>query len=449
MSNSSAPINVGEAVESASFGWLQLTVAILCGLVMVIDGYDLVAMGMVVTSLSNEWSIAPGGFGVDLVSPMSAALYGVLFGSAIAGYVADQVGRKLTVILMLMIASLFMALTSVATSIPELIGYRFLTGFGAGGSIPIAIALASEFAPKKIKNLMVIVTYSGAPFGAALGSFVGPGLIEEFGWQGIFYLGAIAPVIVCLLLMLLLPESVMYLVSKGKRRLAALKTLRAITGTDLPEDTVLILDEPKEPGGSFVMLFSNNRTPLTLLLWFVFFTVQFSVFYLNLWLPTVYEQAGNSIETALHALGNFNLGAFVGGVGIGLLADKIGPARALQLSFPIGALVMALLAVFSANSTVFLIGITLSGAVVVGSSVCLGPLAASLYPTMARSTGVGAGLGVGRLGSIIAPMIGAIIVAEQLGLKVYFAFVGVALVASFIGVLSLARSQNNIAGRES
>jgi len=141
----SADVDVGEFVDGSPIGPLHWVIVGLGCFITIIDGFDLVAMGMVVPNLSADWSLDPSAFSVAL----SAALVGVLFGSAAAGSMGDAIGRRWTLILMSVICAAFMGLTAIVTSMNELILYRFLTGFGAGGSIPVAIALTSEYMPAR------------------------------------------------------------------------------------------------------------------------------------------------------------------------------------------------------------------------------------------------------------------------------------------------------------
>ena len=428
-------MNIGKIIDNARLNWFHIRLIVLCGLVVLIDGYDLIAMGMALPTLARDWGMAPSEFG----TAMAAALFGVLFGSAFAGYLADRVGRRWTLISMLLTASIFMWMCSMATTMNQLIAYRFFTGFGAGGSIPVAIALTSEYVPARYRNLLVIVMYVGAPFGSVVGGFFGPQMIEQFDWEGIFYLGSVLPLLVCVLLAFLLPESIKFLAAAGRPQEQIHDLLGRISpGEELPGNE-FYLEEEEQAKGPIGELFGGVRTQMTLILWMIFFSCQFVIFFVSLWLPSVYEGAGKASETALNALGYYNLGAVAGGVVIGWFADRIGATRTLKFAFPFAAVALALLGFSSFDDLLFFSVAFVAGGAAIGTSLCLGPLAAHLYPTHARSTGVGWGLGFGRAGSIIAPYVGAMVLGLNVTIEHFFLISAVSPVISAIGICLLIR----------
>lgn len=432
--------NIAELIDDAPLGAFHIRLIVLCGMVVLIDGYDLISMGMALPTLAKDWGMPPSEFG----GAMAAALVGVLFGSAFAGYMADKVGRRWTLIAMLFIASVFMWLCATASSMNELIAYRFATGFGAGGSIPVAVALTSEYAPSRYRYILVLTMYVGAPLGSAVGGFVAPPLIEQFDWPGIFYFGSVLPIVVCIVLALFLPESIKFLTARGKpadviRRLLT----RVRPGVDT-SNTAFIVEEAPQQRGPIGELFGERRTQKTLILWVIFFAAQFVLFLVSLWLPTVYEAAGRAPAKALNALGFYNTGAAAGALTIGLLADKFGAPRTLKITFPFAAVALTVLGFTSGSDGLFFSVAFVAGGAAIGSSLCLGPLAASLYPTHARSTGVGWALGIGRAGSIIAPFAGATIVGMGATIESFFLVAAAAPLVCAVGIVLLVRQIGDI-----
>lgn len=440
-------LDVAQFVNSAKVGGFHLLITTLCALIMIMDGFDLISMGMVVPTLSDYWNVQQVVFSQNLVSPLSAVLFGVVFGSIGAGYLADRFGRRPVVILMLLLAAVCMLLTVTATSLNELIVYRFFTGIGAGGSIPIGIAIATEFVPDKYRSLMVMAMYTGAPVGASLGGLIGPELIQAYGWQGIFYFGAITQLIIAALLFFLLPESVKFMAGQpGKEA-----TLRLLLGRIRPDRDIsavaqFTFQQEEEVKSSITALFTESRARLTLALWLIFFGMQFVLFFVSLMMPAYLKAEGWTSTEALRPLGFYNLGAFVGGIGIGLLASRIGPARSLLISLPLSALLLVALGISVSQHSLFFALAFVTGAITIGSGLALAPLAAGIYPTQARSTGVGASLSVGRGGSIIAPFIGAIGLKAALSANGFFFVAAIAPVVCFIGVVLLMLLQRQRAG---
>lgn len=438
----STVLNVSDHVDTAPVKGFHILIMFLCALIVIMDGFDLTSMGMVVPTLSDEWGVQQSVFSQNLISPLSAVLFGVVFGSIIAGNLGDRFGRRPVVIAMLILAAFFMGLTSTAKTPDQLIIYRFFTGIGAGGSIPIAIAMAAEFAPTKHRPLMVMMMYSGAPLGTSLGGIIGPELINAFGWQGIFYFGAITQLLITVLIFLLMPESVKFLARLPGKTEEVLKLLRRVRADrDLSTVTQFTFNDPEKIKGSLAALFTENRAKLTLTLWVIFLSMQFVLFFVSLMMPAFLKSVGWSSTEALRPLGFYNLGAFFGAIAIGLLASRIGPAKSLLISLPTSAVLLGVLGLVVGQTPLFFALAFFAGAITIGSGMGLAPLTAGIYPTQARSTGVGSALGVGRAGSILAPFIGAIGLNAALSAQGFFFASAIAPVVCFFGVALLMAFQ--------
>ena len=426
-------VDVSEVIDESPIGGFHWVVVLLGAFITVIDGFDLVAMGMVVPTLSQEWGLEPSAFSTAL----SAALFGVLFGSAAAGTLGDMIGRRWTLIIMTVICAVFMCLSAIVTSMTELIVYRFFTGVGAGGSIPVAIALTSEYMPARHRNTLVTLMYAGAALGSVMGGFVGPTLIESYGWEGIFILGGLLPAIAAVLLLMLLPESLRFIVTKRSNNSQARQLIQRINPKfETTDDQEYYVAEVTHEGAAIRELFGGKQTVITLVIWFVFFANQFLIFFVGLWLPTVFTEAGLALASALFLLAIYNLGGACGGPTFGFLSDRSNAQRVLKITYPAAAVGVASLGYAIASESLLPIVAFLAGAAAIGSSLCLGSLTASLYPTRARSTGVGWALSVGRAGSILAPLIGGLVIG--LGTKSFFLIAAIAPVLAAIGIFVLS-----------
>lgn len=397
-------IDVGGIIDRAKLNRLHYVVLGVGLFVLIVDAYDLVSMGIVIPRLAEQWGIDRSEFGMAL----SISMAGVLVGSGASGLLGDYIGRKMTMILTLSIAGTFMALTMTASTITELLVYRFLTGLGAGGCIPITIAYASEFMPERVRNRLVVLMYTGAGMGSVFAGFAGPAIMSSYGWQGIFGAGVLISFAALALVVMLLPESIKFLISAGAEK----ERIRGLVERVEPDfkagrdDTYKILEQVSEEGGSPLReLFAESRTGITLLAWGVMLGNQFILFALALWMPTLLTQAGLTEKLSLTVLALYNLGGVVGGWAFSVFADKYDPARVLTVTFPLAGAATLMLGA-SLAATPLLIGVAIiTGFFAIGSSFCLGPYVASLYPTRARSTGVGWALSIGRIGSILSPLV--------------------------------------------
>ena len=426
-------VDVDEQLNNSPVGRFHALVVALCGMVVLIDGYDLVVMGLVIPTMSEAWAVEPSVFAPAL----SAALIGVLFGSSIAGTAADAFGRRWTMVVLLLVAAAFMLLSARAETLIQLTLYRFMTGFGAGGTIPLAIALTSEYMPERKRNMLVILMYAGAPMGSVVGGFVAPWLLANYGWQGIFVLGGILPLGAALAVALLLPESVRLLVSRGCADDVAARLLKRVNPAFQARPGQHFFVPARQQGGKmagFRELFGGRRTLTTAMVWIVFFANQSIIFLFALWLPTLFSESDVPLGVALYVYALYKLGGAVGGVAFGVMSDRVEPANVLRVTYPIAAVLVAVLGLTTFSVPLLAVTAVLTGICVGGSSLCLGSMTAGLYPVYARASGVGWALGVGRLGSIVSPLLGGAAIAAGLSMPFILLVSASAPVICAIGV---------------
>lgn len=431
-------IDVGKFVGGARLGRYHVAICLLCAMVLVTGGFSLTSMGMVVPTLSDEWGLDQAAFSRDIISPLSAVMYGVVGGSVAAGYLADRYGRRLVLMAMMLLASIGMAATATADGFGALILFRVITGVGAGGAIPIAIAAVSDIVPDRKRNLLIMTMYVGAPLGTSLGGISGPAIITQFGWEGLFLFGSLALLLVTAGVVALLPESFRFLAARagGDHCIGAiLSRIRPAAGT--VSATRFILADTDKAKVSAAALFRNGRARITFTLWLIFVGMQYVMFFVSLMMPAYLKSNGWAATDALLPLGVYNLGAIFGSIALGLLANRIGAARSLLISLPLATLLLCLLALVVSPTRAFLALAFVAGAMTTGSGMALAPLAAGLYPAAVRSTGVGFALGIGRLGSIAAPLIGAVGLSHHIGARGFFLAAAAGPLLCLLGVILL------------
>lgn len=398
-------VEVSTIIDNAKINKFHLLIIAVGIFALIVDAYDLVAMGMVIPRISEHWGFDPGEFATALSLPM----IGVMLGSGIAGLLGDYIGRLKTIALTVGVAGVGMALTVTADTMEHLLIFRFLTGVGAGGCIPVTIAFASEYMPASARNRLVVLMYTGAGMGSVVGGAIAPTVIEQYDWQGIFGVGAIFSVIAVLMVLLLLPESLKYLITRNAEgsKIGGLLHRVEPTFTHSPDNEYTLTEPLAENVGSPIQaLFGGAQTRITLLSWVAMTGNQFMVFLLSLWLPTLFTNSGVSLDSALYLLALYNFGGVVGGLVFATFADKYGAARVLMTTFPTATVALFFVSWTLHSVPLLVVTVSLAGAFVIGSSFCLAPFVATLYPTKARSTGIGWALSVGRIGSIVSPLVG-------------------------------------------
>ncbi len=404
-----ADVDVVAVIDRVPLSRLQWVTIVLCGIVAILDGFDTQAIAFVAPLMAKDMQVDMSAFG----PVFGAGLLGLTVGALAFGPIADRWGRKPVIIVSTLMFGVFAFITPAVQSLEALMIMRFLTGLGLGGAMPNIIALTSEYSPKHRRATLVTLMFCGFPLGAVLGGLVSAQLMARYGWPVVFYLGGLLPIIVLPFLMLWLPESIRFLVARGTAHARPLGILRRLDPAgSYGDDTRCMLPEQKAEGSPISQLFTDGRAIGTLLLWVVFFCNLLILYFLINWLPAVLQQAGLPIERAIVATVILNAGGIVGGLMLGRLVDSRQPFGILTFAYvAAAALVAGIGLVATSPIPVLMLTIFATGFFVIGSQYCMNALAANYYPTALRSTGVGWALGIGRIGSIIGPVVGGAMMA--------------------------------------
>jgi MFS transporter, AAHS family, 4-hydroxybenzoate transporter len=373
-------IGAAAPAGEAATGALQRRAIGLCALVAILDGFDTQSIAFVAPVILKQWGLEAASFG----PVFAAGLLGLMLGALAFSPIADRTGRKSVIVVSTAWFGVFSLATAYAASPGELLAYRFLTGLGLGGAMPNIIALTSECAPERLRATLVTVMFCGFPLGAVLGGLLSAKLIAAFGWPSVFLLGGVLPLVLVPVLLAWMPESLRFLARKQAEPLAGVPVRQ---------------------------LFTGGRAAGTVLLWIVFFANLLLLYFLINWLPTVLQRSGLPLERAIIGTVVLNAGGIAGGILLGWLVDKRGPYGVLLAAYVLGALCVAAIGSAPAAVAGVIAIVFFAGFFIIGSQFCMNALAAGAYPTAARATGVGWALGVGRIGSIIGPVVGGMLLS--------------------------------------
>lgn len=425
-----AVLDVRQFIDSQPFSRYQLLVATLCGMIVFIDGFDAQVMGPVLPVLSAQLHVARPVLG----SVISSGLFGMMIGALVFGPLADRIGRKPILIACALTFGAGSLLTATASSVAQFVAYRVFTGLGMGGAMPNAIALTSEYMPKRSRNAAVMTMFAGFSFGSAFAGWTVAALIRTYGWQSIFLVGGSIPIVVAILLIALLPESIRFLVVKRGQREKISAYLRRIAPAVPDADEMVIGPDEHQPGGSFsvTQLFADGRAVVTLLLWVMFFMNLLNLWFLNNWLPTIMTDAGIGVETASLVTSLFQIGGLVGALALAGLVGRRLTFGTLALTYLAAAVFIFLIGNAGASIPLLVITVFASGVGVIGGQTVSNALSADYYPTAIRATGVGWSLGIGRVGSILGPILGGFLLSYGgTARHVFWAAAIPALIATF------------------
>lgn len=356
---------------------LQIRVVLLCALVAFCDGLDTQAIAFVAPVISGQWGIEPKSLG----PVFSAGLVGLALGALLFGPVADRYGRKAVILLCVAIFGVSSICTTFSSNITELAIWRVITGLGLGGVLPNLISLTNEHASPRLRNALVMIMFCGFPLGATVGGLITAPLVSIAGWQGIFYLGGALPLLLLPALFLGLPQ------------------------------TAPVADQSDAApiGGQISGLFSDGRAVPTLLIWLAFFSNLLVMYFLVNWLPSLLSLIGSSLSVATMSTALLNLGGIAGALALSWLISRFDMLLLLGGAYVTGALALAIISLGGENVQLLMAASAYAGSVIVGGQIAMNAITASYYPASIKSTGVGWALGVGRIGSIIGPLLGGLL----------------------------------------
>jgi AAHS family 4-hydroxybenzoate transporter-like MFS transporter len=295
--------------------------------------------------------------------------------------------------------------------------------------------MGAELAPKRLRSVFVTVLFASFPGGGLIGSLIASWVIPAFGWQSLFYIGAVAPLVIAAILTIWLPESVRFLLARNIGQEQVRRTLDRIMPGEVPADAELVAPpDPAREGVPVTHLFTEGRAVPTVLLWVPFFMVFMVLVTVTFWTPAVLNSVGFSLSSAALIIGLNNLGSAIASALSGWLVQRGGAFLVLVTGFILGGLSLAFFG--QATSSVVTLGVAsfLAGFFVGGTGTGLIAVAAGMYPTSIRSTGIGWAMGMGRVGQVFGPILTGLLVAA--GYKVGGIFYAAA-VPCFIGALFL------------
>ena len=414
-----------------------LPVLLLCLACMTLEGYDVIAYGAAL-----PFMLAEGTWGMTVAqAALLGALtpIGMLVGAIAVGVLTDVVGRRRLILASVTVFSLAMLLCAAAPGMGVFAVARLLVGLGVGGVLPSIAALVYEYSPPQRRNVNTALAFAGVGTGGALAAVVAATVVPHTSFRVEYLIGGVAALLVLPVALRMLPESLVYLRAAGRhdeaerwaRRLRLDPALAAAPAAATPA-----------PGGStgrapgrLGALLTEGRAPATVLFCLVTFASLLVLFGLYTWLPQLMRSAGYELGSALTFLIVLNLGTAVGPLVIGRVADRIGSKPAIAGSFLLAVLGITLL---SRPLPIGLLygAVVLAGVGTVGTQILINVFVASRYPVGLRATAIGTALSVGRLGGILGPLYGGLLLSAQLPTAwLFYAFAAPAVAGAVLVAL--------------
>ena len=434
-------VQVSRLLDERGLSSFQIMLIVWSFFIVLIDGYDIAAIAFAAPSLAKEWALKPGALG----PVFSASLIGILFGSALFGFVGDRYGRKAALVWANLVFGVFTLGAAYSTNLDQMFWLRLLAGLGIGGVIPNVVAINAESAPRKLRATLAIIAVGCVPLGGAIPGFVTAALVPTHGWQIIFLIGGIVPIIIAIAAQIGLPESIKYMALHESQRGKMEKTIKAIRPDYVvpPNAKFVIEDEKQYAGFSPGHLFRDGLALITPLLWLLFALNLMGYFFLISWTPTLMTAAKLPPATAALAGASLQIGGTVGAL---LLCWWLQKHRFLAVAIMFVVAVPAVGAIGYAaglaSQTILLVTIFFAGFLVLGIQSGINVIGAMVYPTSLRANGSGWELGIGRIGSIVGPLVGALLIGlpvERLYMWSALPFAAGAVICFIIHRLNTAR----------
>jgi AAHS family 4-hydroxybenzoate transporter-like MFS transporter len=430
-------IDVTRLVDEQRIGAFTIRLVFLSFVIMLTDGYDLLAASYGAPGLIAAWHLRP-----EQLGPMfSASPLGMVVGCPLLGWLGDRFGRRMTVILATVIFGVFTLFCAGAHSVEQLMVLRFITGIGLGGMLPNTVALNAEFAPRRARAMLVVLMFMGVTIGSML-----PALVVTFvpasGWQGLYVVGGVAPLVFVVVLAIWLPESIRFLtLRQGKVPRVRLQRLVRKLRPDLalsPDTVFVSSDSARGSSVPIAELFHDGLHWITPLLWFLIVNALLANFFLYNWMPVLFRSNGFSSSEAALTTACYYVGGLAGGLTVSRLIDRRGLPPVIFF-FVLSCPAVACIGLPNLTPLAVAGAVFLAGFCVVGVTLGLNATSGLIYPTRMRAAGAGWAFGVGRLGGIAGPMLGAWLIGMHLSTSQIFLAPAVPLAIGAVGCFVLTR----------
>lgn len=409
--------DIQDFLDSQPFSPFQRIIFALCFTIVLLDGFDTAAIGYIAPSLIAEWGVSRPA----LAPVLSAALFGLAAGALAAGPLADRFGRKAVLTGSVLVFGIACLMSGYAGSLDQLVVWRFLTGLGLGAAMPNAVTLMSEFCPRGRRATIVNAMFCGFPLGAAFGGFLAAWMIPLWGWRSVLHLGGVVPLLLAVLLLLLLPESVRYMLAKGAPAERVRAVLRRISASADQVGRFVNLETQQVAAGKggIATILSPRFVVGTVMLWIAYFMGLVIFYALVNWMPVLFGDAGMRPATAAMISALFPLGG-IGAIFFGWLMDRFNGNSIIAAGFLLTALSIAAIGQVTGNPPLLILAVLVAGTLMNTAQSSLPALAAGFYPTQGRATGVAWMLGLGRFGGIAGSFLVAELSRHQLTLGSLF-----------------------------
>ncbi len=428
--------DVKKLIDESKISRFQIGAIGICFVILLLDGFDALAMSFTGPTISSEWGLS----GMSLGMLFSASLVGMAIGAIFIAPIADKIGRRSTVITSLAIVTVGMAAAAVSETFNQLLAMRLLTGIGVGAALAGVNILVAEYAPAKQRSLAIGILQAGYPLGAMLGGVVAALAIASQGWQSVFIIGAVGSALMLPIAIFLLPESIDFLLVR--RPADALHRInRQLVRMGHAEISELPSAPEVKTKRGLPGLFAPEFRRSTILLWITFFMVMFCLYFILSWTPKLLVASGLSTTQGISGGVLLHIGGICGQLLLGFLATRFRLYKVMVTYFGLAAMMMLVFAVVLNDLSVAFIIAPLIGAFVLGAITGSYAITHSLYPSEIRTTALGWAIGIGRIGAIVSPLAAGHLLDDGIQVSYLYVLFSVPMLLGMFAIRSLGNLQ--------
>ena len=430
--NTNVTTNATKWCDELKFNRFHASVLIISSLVFLFDGYASTVIFFLIPHFMKEWALTP----LQASSAPSATFGGMMVGAILFGMLGDLIGRKKSLLLTIFLFSLGTGFTYWSPNFSTFCILRFFAGLGIGGSGPLVVTLVAEFSPARVRGKSISSMFVGFNIGPIMGGILGMALLPHYTWRSLFLVEFLALILVPAVC-LCLPESVRFLTSKGKNEAAVrvLRKLEKAAGKAPVDWTPESLAVPPSARVGIGEVFRSDLGIMTVLLWCVNFLALLAFFGAQTWLPQMLMKAGHTMVKSYSFSLAFPVGGIIGMLFIGGVGDRFGRKQALVPSLVLGGIATWMFGAFTSDAGIYVMGFLISFFVGGCSFPTLNVVMGETYPTQFRASGIAWAGSIGRLGSMVGPLLGGAVQMAGLSFSQFFVVFAVPLFLAAVGVL--------------
>jgi len=433
-------VDVASVLDEGRWSPYQKLLVAGTALAIILDGMDNQLLGNVIPALMKEWSLPRAPF----TTVLALGPLGMILGGTAGGVLGDRIGRRTALVCSVVAFAVPTLAIATVDGVVMLGAFRFLAGLGLGGAMPNAAALASEYVPRKQRPFAVTLTIVCIPLGGTLAALLAGQVLPRYGWRALFIVGGLLPLAVAVALFKLLPESPQFLAIRRERWPELVALLRRF-GQDVSADSTFVVPTAAvaraKPRGSIRDLFAPALRRDTVGLSAAFFFCLLANYIGFNWIVAMLIGAGFAQVDASSALAAFNFGGVGGAVLGALVIQRLGSRITLMGMSAIAvasALAMTAMPLAPPMAAGLIAMFALTGGLLNAVQTTMYAVAAHVYPTDIRGTGVGTAVAVGRIGNVVASYVGAFAL-DSGGAPAFFAAWALAMAVVFASLALVRR----------